>query len=66
MNVGARPSVLRGKLVSENSREEPVSLKCSEGLANVNSESSSLCVGGRARQRECRSSSICVEGRARQ
>ena len=27
VNVGARPSVLRGEPVSENSREEPVSLK---------------------------------------
>ena len=27
MNVGARPFVLRGEPVSENSREEPVSLK---------------------------------------
>ena len=52
VTVGALPSVLRGELVSENSREEPDSLKCSEGLANVNSESSSLCVGGRARQCE--------------
>ena len=34
----ARPSVLRGELVSENSREEPVSLKCSEGLVTVNIE----------------------------
>ena len=34
--VGARHSVLRGELVSENSREEPVSLKCSEGLVTVN------------------------------
>ena len=48
--VRARPSVLRGELVSENSREEPVSLKYSEGLVNVNSESSSFSVKGRARQ----------------
>ena len=46
----ARPSVLRGELVNENSREEPVSFKCSEGLVNVNSESSSICVEGGARQ----------------
>ena len=32
MNAGARPSVLRGELV----REEPICLKCSEGLARVN------------------------------
>ena len=36
MNVGARPFVLGGELVSENSREEPVSLQCSEGLVRVN------------------------------
>ena len=36
VNVGARPSVLRGEPVSENSREEPVGLKCSEGLVTVN------------------------------
>ena len=28
--------MLRGELVSENRREEPVSLKCSEGLVRVN------------------------------
>ena len=48
VNVGARPSVLRGELVRENSREELVSLKFSEGLHHC----------------ECRSSSICVERRA--
>ena len=33
---GARPSVLRGKLVNENIREEPVCLQCSEGLVTMN------------------------------
>ena len=28
--------MLRGELVSEHCREEPVSLKCSEGLVTVN------------------------------
>ena len=32
MNVGARPSMLKGELVSENRREEPVG----EGLVIVN------------------------------
>ena len=32
MNVGARPSALRGELV----REEPICLKYSEGLVRVN------------------------------
>ena len=36
MNVGARPSMLRGELVSENSWEEPICLKYSEGLVIVN------------------------------
>ena len=36
MNVGARPPVLRGELVNENNREEPVCLKYSGGLVAVN------------------------------
>ena len=35
MMAGARPSVLRGELVNENRRKEPVFLKCSEGLVTV-------------------------------
>ena len=35
MMAGARPFVLRGELVNENCREEPVCLKCSEGLVTV-------------------------------
>ena len=50
--MGARPLVLRGELVNENSREEPVCLKCSEGLVFMNSGSSFACVEGRARQSE--------------
>ena len=50
--MGARPSALRGELVYENGREEPVCLKFSEGLVIVNSGSSSVRVEGRARQRE--------------
>ena len=50
----ARPSVLRGELVNEKCGEEPVCLKCSGGLVNVNSESSSICVEGRARRSELR------------
>ena len=37
-------------LVNKIYRKEPVCLKCSKGLANVNSESSSICVEGRARR----------------
>ena len=47
--AGARPSVLRGELVNENCREEPVCLKCSEKLVAMNNRSSSVCVVGRAR-----------------
>ena len=36
MNVGALPPVLRGELVNENSREESVCPKYSEGLVVVN------------------------------
>ena len=41
--------MLRGELVNKNGEEEPVGLKCSEGLVTVNSRSSSVCVEGRAR-----------------
>ena len=36
MNVGARPSVLKGELVNENSRDELVCLTYSGGLVVVN------------------------------
>ena len=52
MMAEARPSVLRGELVNENCREEPVRLKCSEKLVAMNNKSSSVCVVGRARQLE--------------
>ena len=48
--AGARPSVLRGELVNEICREEPVCLKCSERLVAMNNRSSFVCVEGRARQ----------------
>ena len=50
--AGAPPSVLRGKLVNENIREERVCLKCSEGLVAMNNRSSFVCVEGRGRQLE--------------
>ena len=40
--VGARPSELRDELVNMNCRQEPVYLKCSEGLVRVFSGSSSI------------------------
>ena len=36
MNVGASPSVLKGELVNENSRDEPVCSTFSGGLVVVN------------------------------
>ena len=42
MMAGARPSVLRGELVNENRRKEPVCLTCSEGLITFKSRSSSV------------------------
>ena len=50
MMEGARPSLLRGELVNENRREEPVCLKRSEGLTIVKSRSSSVCVERRTPQ----------------
>ena len=40
--VGACPSELRGELVNENGKREPVCLECSEGLVTVNSRGSSI------------------------
>ena len=40
---------MRGELVNENSKEEPVCSKCSEGLVFMNSGSSSAFVEGGAR-----------------
>ena len=40
--------MLREELFNENCREEPVCLKCGEGLITVKSRSSSVCVEGRA------------------
>ena len=42
--------MLKGELVNESCRDEPVCLKFSEGLVSINSRSSSACVEGRARQ----------------
>ena len=50
MMAGARPSVLRGELVNENRREEPVCIKRGERLITVKSRSSTVCVEGRASQ----------------
>ena len=50
MNVEALPPVLRGELVNENNREEPVCSKCRDELVFMNSRSSSAYVEGRARQ----------------
>ena len=44
--------MLKGELVKEICREEPVCLKYSEGLVFINSRSLSARVEGRARQRD--------------
>ena len=44
--------MLKGELVNEICREEPICLKYSEGLVFINSRSSSTCVEGRTRQSE--------------
>ena len=44
--------MLKGELVDEICREEPIYLKYSEGLVFINSRSSSACVEGRVRQSE--------------
>ena len=44
--------MLKGELVNENSREEPVCSKCRDGLVFMNSRSLSACVEGIARQYE--------------
>ena len=64
MNVGARLPVLKGELVKEICRKEPVCLKYSEGLVFVNSRSSSACVEGRALQSEQLGSSVRFVGRS--
>ena len=72
MNVGARPSVLKGELVNENSRDEPVCSTFSGGLIVVNvGARPSVLKGELVRAAGLafinrRSSSACVEGRARQ
>ena len=42
MMAGARPSLLRGELVIENRREEPVCLERSEGLLRAGARLSYL------------------------
>ena len=41
--VGVRPSELRGELVNENCRKEPVCLICSKGLVNENNRREPVC-----------------------
>ena len=55
--------MLKGELVNEICREEPICLKYNEGLVFINSRSSSAYVEGRARQSEQLDSWHCVKGR---
>ena len=42
VTVRARPSMLKGELVGENRKKEPVCLRCSEGLVTVRARPSVL------------------------
>ena len=62
VDVGALPPVLRGELVNENSREEPVCLRYSEGLVFMNSRSSSACIEkGELVNRNSREEPVCLK-----
>ena len=52
--------MLRGELVSENCREEPICLKCSEGLVTVNNRSSSVLRGELVNE-NCREEPVCLK-----
>ena len=55
--------MLRGELVNENCREEPVCLKRREGLVIVNSRSSSSVLRGELVNEDCREEPICLKCR---
>ena len=60
MNVGALPPVLRGELVNENSWEEPVCLKYSEGLVAVNVGALPPVLRGELVNRNSREEPVCL------
>ena len=61
MNVGARPSVLRGELLNKNCREEPVCLTYNEGLVAVNVEARPSVLKGELINKNCREEPVCLK-----
>ena len=61
VNVGARPSVLKGELVNKNCREEPVCLKYSEGLVLVNVGAHPSVLKGELVNKNCREEPVCLK-----
>ena len=61
MNVGALPPVLRGEPVNENSREEPVCLKYSEGLVAVTVGALPPVLRGELVNKNCREEPVCLK-----
>ena len=55
--------MLRGELVNEDCREEPVCLKCREGLVTVNRRSSSSVLRGEIVNEDCREEPVCLKRR---
>ena len=58
--------MLKGELINENSREEPVCSKCRDGLVVVNVGARPPVLKGELVRVSSWSSSVRVEGRARQ
>ena len=61
MNVGARPSVLKGELFNKNCREEPVCLKYSEGLVAMNVGARPSVLKGELVNGSCREEPVCLK-----
>ena len=61
MMAGARTSVLRGELVNGNRREEPICLKCSEGLVTVMAGARPSVLRGELVNENRREEPVCLE-----
>ena len=53
--------MLKGELVNENCREEPVFLKYSEGLVAVNVGARSSVLKGELLNKNCREKPVCLK-----
>ena len=53
--------MLRGELVSQNSREEPVFLKCSERLVTVMAGARPSVLRGELVNENCREEPVCLK-----